>query len=308
MSNPWVAEIEVSESHVRDLIDGQFPEFRDCPLALIGEGWDNSAWQVGDEWVFRFPRRQLGADLMASEFAVVPAIADRLTAPVACPLRIGKPTGSYPWPFAGYPLISGVELCEASPPADQRLRLAEELGEFLRSLHSVSAAEATRLGATGDSLGRLDIERRARQATEQLSRAADLELIDRPGRWVRLLDRLIPLCEQPEPFCLVHGDLYSRHVIVRSDGQDTRLAGIIDWGDLHVSTPAADLACAWSLFDEVGRRRLLESYGGATSNTLALARFRAIGHSAICVVYGREAGLVSLERASRDALHWLLED
>tara|TARA_R110002072_G_scaffold146075_1_gene292799 strand:- start:58414 stop:59346 length:933 start_codon:yes stop_codon:yes gene_type:complete len=310
MNSPWIAEFEISEQLARQLLDEQFPEFTDCSLNLLGEGCDNSAWQVGDDWVFRFPRRQLGAELIDSELAVVPAIADRLTAPVACPRRAGKPNSEYPWPFAGYPLISGAELCEAAPAPDRRLRLAEKLGEFLRSLHSVSADEAISLGAPRDTFGRLDIERRSRQASEHLARAANLGIIDSPVRWERLLGRLIPLCKPPETTCLVHGDLYSRHVIVEPPEMngEARLAGIIDWGDVHAGDPSADLACAWSLFDAAGRRRLLESYGNVSDESLALARVRAISHSSVCAVYGREGAIPALEQASQAALNWLLED
>lgn len=312
MAAPWVAEIEISEQLVRQLLDEQFPEFAGLSLSLLGEGWDNAAWLVGEDWVFRFPRRQLGADVIVSEFSVVPAIVDRLTAPVSCPRRIGKPAEEYPWPFAGYPLISGVELCEAAPAAGQRLDLAERIGEFLRSLHSVSAEEAMLLGAPPDTIGRLDIERRSKQAREHLSRAAELGIIDSPARWERLLDRLVPLCKPAGTNCLVHGDLYSRHIIVASpkkndDGQ-SRLAGIIDWGDVHAGDPSADLACVWSLFDAAGRQRLLQRYGKVTKETLTLARVRAISHSSVCAVYGREGNLPALEQASRNALSWLLED
>jgi hypothetical protein len=54
MNSPWVAEVEVSETLVRRLLDQQFPEFATCGLSLLGEGWDNAAWQVGEDWVFRF--------------------------------------------------------------------------------------------------------------------------------------------------------------------------------------------------------------------------------------------------------------
>jgi aminoglycoside phosphotransferase (APT) family kinase protein len=309
MNSPWAAEIEIPEQLARQLLDEQFPEFSGCSLSLLGEGWDNAAWQVGDDWVFRFPRRHVGADLIDTEFAVVPTIVDRLTAPVACPRRLGKPTSDYPWPFAGYPMISGVELCEAAPAADRRLELAGEIGEFLRALHSVSAEEAISLGAPRDTIGRLDIEKRSTQAREHLARAAELGIIDTPARWERLLDRLVPLCKPPGTDCLVHGDLYSRHVIVDSpnDG-DARLAGIIDWGDVHAGDPSADLACAWSLFDAVGRQRLLERYGEVSEETLTLARVRAISHSSVCAVYGRDGNVPALEQASKDALQWLLAD
>jgi aminoglycoside phosphotransferase (APT) family kinase protein len=189
---------------------------------------------------------------------------------------LGSRRQNIPWPFAGYPLIRGVELCEAAPAADRRHKLAEEIGEFLRALHSVSAEEAISLGAPRDTIGRLDIERRSNQAREHLARAAELGIIDSPTRWERLLDRLVPLCKPPGTDCLVHGDLYSRHVIVDSPDEngdgDARLAGIIDWGDVHAGDPSADLACAWSLFDAVGRQRLLERYGEVSEETLTLAR------------------------------------
>ncbi|NQV23310.1 MAG: phosphotransferase [Rhodopirellula sp.] len=316
MSSPWLAEFDITEQLVRQLLDEQFPEFAGKPLHLLGEGWDNAAWQIGDDWVFRFPRRQMGADLIASEFAVVPAIADRLTAAVACPRRIGQPTVDFPWPFGGYPLISGAELCQAAPAANQRLALAEELGDFLRSLHSVSAEEALQLGAPRDMLGRLDIERRSYQAREYLAKAAALRIIDSAACWEKLLDHLGPLCKPPGTDCLVHGDLYSRHLIVKSPeaasdgtgGDVARLAGIIDWGDLHAGDPSVDLACAWSLFDVAGRRRLFHRYGEVPEETRALSRLRAISHSSVCVVYGREGNLPALEQASKDALFWLLED
>ena len=312
MNSPWIPEVEVPESLARLLLDQQFPEFTNHPLTLLGEGWDNIAWQVGDDWVFRFPRRQLGADLVASELAVMPVVAGRLTAPVACPRRAGKPGADYPWPFAGYPLIAGVELCEAAPAADRRLKLAEETGAFLCSLHSVSAEEAMQLGAPQDTLGRLDIKRRSTQAREHLAKAADLGIIDNSAPWERLLDRLLPLCRQPGTACLVHGDLYSRHLIVGSPedtgSDDVRLAGVIDWGDLHAGDPSADLACAWSLFDAAGRQRLFEYYGEVTAETKILARLRALAHSSVCAVYGREGNVPALEQAAKDALFWLLED
>ena len=242
----------------------------------------------------------------------MPAIVDRLSANVACPRRVGRPSADYPRPFAGYRFIAGRELCQAAPPADRRTRLAEELGKFLGSLHAISAAEASHLGAPTDNLGRLNIKRRSEQTREQLLKAAEQGLIDYPTRWERLLDKLLSVCPEPRRACVVHGDLYSRHVIVEAtescQHEDARLAGIIDWGDVHVGDPAIDLSCAWSLFDVHGRQQLLRAYGPVDSGTLTLARFRALAHSAICLVYGREAQLPELELASKDALHWLLEE
>jgi len=35
------------------------PGLRDAPLRLLGEGWDSTVWRAGEEWVFRFPRREM---------------------------------------------------------------------------------------------------------------------------------------------------------------------------------------------------------------------------------------------------------
>ncbi len=42
--------------------------------------------------------------------------------------------------------------------------------------------------------------------------------------------------------CLMHGDLYARHLLLDESFQ---LSRVIDWGDLHAGDGAVDLAVAW---------------------------------------------------------------
>jgi len=37
---------------------------------MIREGWDNSAYLVNNEYIFRFPRIQMGVDCMKNEIAL----------------------------------------------------------------------------------------------------------------------------------------------------------------------------------------------------------------------------------------------
>ena len=56
--------------------------------------------------------------------------------------------------------------------------------------------------------------------------------------------RLYTLVEQsatlrpPEANAIVHGDLYFSHILVNEKG---KLAGVIDWGDIHIGDVAIDL-------------------------------------------------------------------
>lgn len=51
----------VTTALAAQLIAEQFPELQGLPLSASGQGWDNLAFEVGGEWLFRFPRRALGA-------------------------------------------------------------------------------------------------------------------------------------------------------------------------------------------------------------------------------------------------------
>src|SRR5690606_18341604 len=83
------------------------------------------------------------------------------------------------------------------------------------------------------------------------------------GRLARLkLDELVPLWrlaieEAPADASVwLHGDLHPRNVLLDSG----RLVGIIDWGDMTAGDASTDLACAWMLFDRVGRAAFRQAY------------------------------------------------
>ncbi len=275
-----------------------FPELAPRRLEEFGEGWDNTAFLVDGEWVFRFPRRAVAGELMEVECTVLPAIAPYLPLPVPVPKWIGRSEAHLPWTFAGYRLLAGRTACRATPNAAQRCAAAEALAQFLAALHTVPTDELRARGATGDLFGRLDLQRRLPKAEEQIEEALRIGLISKRGPWMAAIEGL-PSGWEPGGSTLVHGDLYARHVLL-DDG--ARPCGVIDWGDAHLGDPAIDLALAWGFLPPAGRRAFRAAYGSIDEDTWRVARFRALSSAFAILLYGHDVGDGDLLREGRTAL------
>lgn len=299
MAQPWEAERVVDPELARGLIRAQAPGVAADRIELLGEGWDNTVYRVDEEWVFRFPRRQLGADLIAVELAVLPRIAGRLPVPIPDPIWPGRPTPEFPWPFAGYRTLPGESASHLDLGDAARTTLARPLGRFLAALHAIPLEGLRAAGLPGDTLGRLDLDRRVPQVRERLEAAVGLGLISSPEPFLPLLEGLPP---GPRPACLVHGDFYARHLLLCSD----RLCGVIDWGDVHEGDPAVDLMVAHAFLPEEARPAFLAAYGPVAEDTRRLARFRALHHTLAVILYAHDLGDAALQREALGSLARLL--
>src|SRR6266480_4010423 len=163
MPPQWSAELDVSPEMGAMMLADQFPQLAPVRCALLGIGWDNVALLVNDAYVFRFPRRQLGADLNETEFKLMPAIAPLIPLPVSAATFVGAPTAKFKWSFGGYRLIRGQTACRANLSEAQRIDLAKPLAKFLRTLHGIDVNFAREHGAGPDPLGRFDFPRRIDQ-------------------------------------------------------------------------------------------------------------------------------------------------
>jgi len=178
LSNPSTPERDVHADEARALVELRFPALAPARIAPLGAGLDNVAFLVNDAWVVRFPRRAAAVGWLKAETRILPLLAPRLPLPVPVPTLVAESAGTYPWPFAGYRLLPGRTADRARLDDDGRARLAAPLGRFLAALHVVGPAEARRLGAEPDRLGRFDLAARARRAREGLARIAALGLGD----------------------------------------------------------------------------------------------------------------------------------
>ena len=244
----WTADIEIDATLAMSLVRDQFPQFANSSVASLGTGWDNAAYLFGESAVFRFPRRRIGAALIGREIALLPLLAPHLSLAIPLPRFAGQPTASYPWPFAGSELIAGRTACAVDLSDQSRARLAVPLARFLRGLHAVEEAPLMERGLTGDTIGRLDPDRCVRATRERLPALVVAGVSDAP-QWAGWLEKNPPVPAPANERCVVHGDLYARHIVL---GADSMPVGIIDWGDVHLGDPALDLAVA--RLDAAGER------------------------------------------------------
>ena len=283
MKKPWAAEIDLSVELVAEVIANQFPQFANRSIVELGEGWDMVAYLVADEFVFRFPRRQVGADLVAIENKVLPQLISRVPLMIPSPEYIGQPTERYPWLFAGYQRIPGHTACSLRLNDHERTAMIPSLASFLSSLHSIPAERGSEFGAPNDHYGRLDLVKRVPLVHERLEGLVRDGQIQDAAPLHRLIDQTAS-ASSPKLTALVHGDFYVRHLIV-SDRRT--LSGIIDWGDVHIGDPAIDLSIAFTFLPPDHRHDFRRLYGPIDEPTWQLARFRAISYGLILTDYGR---------------------
>lgn len=177
-------------------------------MTYLGQGWDSTATLVDGRWVDRRPRRPGIEAQLLRETVVMPWLAPRL------PLPVPVPFVSSTSPFVvRHEIVPGAELTTLNAAQGR------QLGEFLLALHAVPVSEAARLGVTPTPL---PVER---------FRAEVLPLVPEGAGLLAALDGL-------PADTVVHGDIGPEHVL----GSAGVLTGVIDFGDLHIGDPAADLA------------------------------------------------------------------
>ena len=300
---PWAPEVEVPPALATALIESQCPSLAPVRLTLMGEGWDNVAYLVNGEWVFRFPRRTIAVPLLATEGRVLPALAPRLPYPIPSPVWFGRPDASYKWPFLGYRRLHGQVVSDVDFDDDARARLAAPLARFLRALHDVPLAEAQAWGVPPDAFGYLDAARLQRIVRPALTDLVARGILADAAPWLDVLDAGVAVLPLQTALTVVHGDFYSRHILVDDTG---RMAGVIDFGDLHIDHPAVDLSVVWTLLPPRARLAFFEIYGEVDDRTLAAARLRGLSSGLAQEAYGRDVGDVRIEREGIRTLHSIM--
>lgn len=286
----------------RELVLAQFPDLAPAAAELLGEGWDNTAFLVGAQWVFRFPRRETALPLNACELRVLPAIHGRMPLAVPLPERLGAASPRFPWPFAGYRRVPGRSVCSAAPDDAQRAAAAVPLARFVAALHRTPARDVEAMGLPGDVIGKMDVAFHRTRIRGALADLRDRGLLDDDcvRRLGRVADDTPPVASRGP--VLVHGDLYARHVLVDDAGLPS---GVIDWGDAHAGDPAVDLSVAHHLLPPAAHEAFREAYGGVDAATWARARFRAVAHAAATARYAHTIGDADLLRETTAALRWI---
>ncbi|WP_053402375.1 phosphotransferase [Priestia koreensis] len=298
--NVWDAEYAVSIYEAKRCIEQQFPKLSPVIVDELGKGFDNTVYVVNNSYVFRFPRRKIAVSLLQTENTLLPALAPLLPISISYPLFFGKPTSQYPWPFTGYHYIQGHLVSTLS--REERILSASLLGEFLRILHDFPVQQARHLGVSEDQLARLDVGKRKPKLLEHLQKANALLPSARFVALEQWVKHVQPVTIRQEK-TLCHGDLHIRNVVL----DDTKkIAGIIDWGDVHIGHPAVDLSFVYSYFPSEGRQQFFTTYGEIDHNTATLAKFKGLYTTIMLLLYAidqRDEALVESSLSSIDLLY-----
>ncbi|MEK3836914.1 MULTISPECIES: phosphotransferase [unclassified Paenibacillus] len=269
-TNVWDAEWEVNEEQARTLIGRQFPQLSSKQVKRLGWGWDNTVFLIGDEYVFRFPRRTFAVGAIRMEGKLLPKLEAYVTIPYPKPLFYGEASDEYPAPFLGYAHVPGdfpIGLTE-----ERRALSAETLAAFLRRLHEFPVQAALKCGVQQDHRSLTDIASRKVKLEGFLSKLVEHLSPEESGVIEAYINSLQK--DRVEAVnALLHGDLHFKNMLVNENGI---VSGIIDWGDLSVGHPACDLSVAYSFLPPYARGVFFETYGGADEETKLLARLMAV--------------------------------
>ena len=278
MKRQWDPEETLEEPLALELIREQFPQLECRSIRLLGAGWDNTAFLVDDEWIFRFPRRKIAVPLLEAEWCALPKLAPRLSLAIPHPKWHGKPGKRFPWPFIGYKMLPGFTACHANLSEREREDLAMPIARFLAELHKTPTEVLAECTISGDNQSRID--------AGKLIPKIELNWKELAGIFRGKIEAESKKMREPEMSSVVHGDFYVRHMLV--DGE-RRLAGVIDWGDLHVGDRAIDLAVAHSFLPASAHKVFREAYGGVSEETWELAKLRAVYSCQLLALYGHHA-------------------
>lgn len=275
----------VDPDAVRALIDAQFPHLSPSRVTYLGEGCDSAAFEVNGNWVFRFPKRADVEHQLLTEMRFLPHLRER--SPVALPAYAfhGRPSAAFPRQFGGYPKLVGVPAILLEPGAMPLRAVAPVLGRFLSIVHAFPIDDAADLGVPDQGTEALLEEIRA-DALDDFGLVRQ-EAPDAPlDCWRAYLESgLDPRAARAGTPCLVHNDLAAEHILC--DPIAGSVTGVIDWSDVAIGDPAADLAGMFHWGGEELASAVLSHYEGNGDDALcARARFMAACRGVADVAFG----------------------
>jgi aminoglycoside phosphotransferase (APT) family kinase protein len=290
------ADIDISPSLVRALLEDQHPDLAHLTLVDVGHGWDNKIFRLGYSLAVRLPRRSASAGLVATEQRWLPELAPRLPLPIPAPVRIGVPACGYPWSWSIVPWLVGepAALAHAYDPD----AVAGDIGAFVRALHQPAPGDAPLNPFRGVPL--------AHRTHVVRDRVAQLGALVEGREALALWERALSAGAYSGPAVWLHGDLHPANLLVN----DGLLSAVIDFGDLTAGDPATDLAIAWMLLPprsrSVFRTAARDPSGAVDDGTWMRARGWALLIGLAFLTSSRDSAL--MERLGRSTVEAVLAD
>jgi aminoglycoside phosphotransferase (APT) family kinase protein len=235
----------INESLARRLIDSQFPQWSDLPIAPVAlDGWDNRTFRLGSELTIRLPTGDWYAKQVDKEQRWLPVLAPQLPLAIPAPVAKGEPDDDYPYPWSVYRWLDGEPAAVAR--AIDLTAFASTLAGFLNALRRVDPAGGPPPGEHNFFRGGplITYEGEALEAIDALGDEIPRDAV------MRVWDDAMATSWERDPVW-VHGDVAAGNLLVR----DGRLAAVLDFGSSGVGDPACDVVIAWTFLSGPGRDR-----------------------------------------------------
>jgi len=258
----------------RALVARVFPALAIASFEPIGDGWTVFTYEVNGDTIVQLPRSPYAEDRLRAQLRLLPELARELPAAVPVPTLVSEEPA-----VMGYRKLEGAPLGAASDGA-----WPERLGRFLYDLHLVAPEILGLRGMSAATISDLFDEGLA------ALRERVLPLLD-PATARRLGARMDAFLADDATRryapSLTHGDIGPEHILVSPEGG---LVGVLDWEELAIGDPAADLA--WILHARpADGERVLAAYGGEPDASFrARASFRYVLMPFHDVVHGLDTG------------------
>jgi len=260
------AEVHIDTALLHRLLTDQHPDLAAADLTVAAHGWDNVLIRIGPHLAARLPRRAAAAALIPHEQRILPRLAAHLPVQIPVPLRHGRPTSYYPWPWSVVPWLPGRHAGDL--PARERDRFAPQLAAFLSALHTPADQDAPANPVRGVPLADRTEAYLSRMSPKAFPGATALRAV---------FERHAAAEAHSGPAVWLHGDLHPLNLLTDAG----RLGAVVDFGDVTSGDPATDLATAWLTFTAAGRAAFRRSYTAPLPEaTWSRARAWAAGLSA----------------------------
>lgn len=218
---------------------------------------------VDDRWVVKFFGRLFDGSLaFETELAVDKLLSPGHPIPSPAIVASGclfEDPSDWPWPYLIFEYIPGVSIGEVYERISyqDKLVLAQRLGEITRRLHEFPTTNTTLFQPTWDAYSRLLRDQRARcRTTHQEWNTLPDHLTEQIDAFLLPLDILVDWSATPH---LIHADLTTDHILGRLENGHWTTLSIIDFGDAMIGDILYELiALHLDLFR--CNKRLLSAY------------------------------------------------
>lgn len=217
-----------------EIIKTKFPEIIQKNIIIRDYGWDYLVFIVKNKTVFRFPRydwvskKGNGQIMFAKQFKRVSNLS--------IPLPIKKDTKGLV--YLTYDLITGDPLKPYWLSRKSRFvqnKLATQLGQFIRKLHSFPLTKAEKIGVRRHNHGILNTK-----IIKIFESSFKSKIPVTQWKWImnriKEINKLMQYSDYKET--VIHRDIAPQHILVNRSKKN--LSGIIDFGDLAIGDPALD--------------------------------------------------------------------